>query len=489
MAISDQISRLISDRNTIRDTLTGWGIDKAVQKNLTELAEILSKDIANKGAVTVQLKEGETYTIPAGYHNGGGTVTGVAGGGNYQLQAKGPITPSRVEQAISPDVGYFGLSSVKIGAIPAQYQDVTSVTATQADILAGKRFVDKTGAVLAGTMKDNGNTGATLTLTKTFYTIPEGYHAGGGQVSISLEAEKTATLGTSESTIQPANGKLLSTVKIPSVSTFLDGKVSASAGTVLEGDTFVDKSGTQVTGTMADNGNWSATLTATHDDCDIPEGYHAGGGSVWVDFVDVKTVTPTKSTQNITETNSDGEVIFLKKVVVNPIENKYQDVTNISNKLDYIGENVSFVNHNGTQVTGKVPIVEGETYQFNALVDAYFNIPNGLYIGTSTGTTDVVMMDSNYNRIYRNWEQTTLSNGYTGYKVPFEFDSNDTDIISAQVNSSDFGCEITPTGIYVYDYNEDRPGSDIVVTITYSDLNGGSKVEITRDLEDALAAI
>ena len=54
----------------------------------------LTGTMKNNGAVTQALNCGGSYTIPEGYHNGSGTVTGVTGGGNYTLQSK-EVTPTK----------------------------------------------------------------------------------------------------------------------------------------------------------------------------------------------------------------------------------------------------------------------------------------------------------------------------------------------------------------------------------------------------------
>lgn len=41
--------------------------------------------MTNQGAVSTTVEAGGTYTIPAGYHNGSGKVTGAASGGAYQV--------------------------------------------------------------------------------------------------------------------------------------------------------------------------------------------------------------------------------------------------------------------------------------------------------------------------------------------------------------------------------------------------------------------
>ena len=160
MSVATEISRIQTARNTLRTKAVALGIGTSTDK-LDTLATAFD-GIVNRGAVSAQVQEGDTYTIPAGYHNGSGTVSGVSGGGNYTLQSKGPITPTKSQQSIAPDTGYYGLSAVTIGAIPAAYQDVSSVTAGAADVLANKIFVDDEGTVTTGTMVNNGTLAGTI---------------------------------------------------------------------------------------------------------------------------------------------------------------------------------------------------------------------------------------------------------------------------------------------------------------------------------------
>lgn len=187
MSIANQIAALESSRNTIRNKLVELGMAQSGDK-LERLAAAVD-GIINRGAVSVTVAEGDTYTVPRGYHNGSGTVSGISGGGNYKLQSK-TATPTKSQQNITPDAGYFGLSDVTVGAIPDTYQDTSSVTAEAAHVLAGKIFVTADGSVTAGSMVNNGAVNGSFDgLTNLYYTVPAGYHSGTGKVSLTSDIE------------------------------------------------------------------------------------------------------------------------------------------------------------------------------------------------------------------------------------------------------------------------------------------------------------
>ena len=135
MSIATELAKLQTARNKIRTKLVALGLVTAAAK-LDDCAAAVD-GISNQGAISATVQEGDTYTIPAGYHNGSGTVSGVAGGGNYKLQSK-TVAPTKAQQAITPDSGYYGLSDVTVSQIPDAYQDVSSVTAGAAMTMMSK---------------------------------------------------------------------------------------------------------------------------------------------------------------------------------------------------------------------------------------------------------------------------------------------------------------------------------------------------------------
>lgn len=279
MSIATYISAIESSRNTIRNKLVELGMAQNGDK-LEKLATAI-EGIINQGAVSVTVQEGDTYTIPAGYHNGNGTVSGIAGGGNYNLQTK-TATPTKKQQNIAPDSGYYGLSGVTVAAIPEAYQDVSSVTSGASDVLTGKVYVTAAGVVTPGEMVNNGAVDKTLDVTTITYTVPKGYHSGSGKVKIVLET-KTVTPTKSQQKVTPTSGKVLSEVTVEAIpDKYQDvSGVTAKAANVVDGDFFVDATGALVEGTLPDKGAVNATIDGlTTTSYTIPAGKHNGSGKV-----------------------------------------------------------------------------------------------------------------------------------------------------------------------------------------------------------------
>lgn len=275
MSISTELTRLQTARNKLRTKLIALDLVTATAK-LDDCATAVD-GITNQGAVSATVQEGDTFTIPAGYHNGSGTVSGVAGGGNYKLQSK-TVAPTKAQQAVTPDSGYYGLSDVTVSAIPDAYQDVSSVTATAADTLTGKVFVTSDGTVTTGTMANNGAVTKALDAATTSYTIPKGYHSGAGKVSVTVET-KEVTPTKAAQVIVPSTGKLLSKVSVAAIpAVYVDtSDADAAAANILDSKTaYVN--GAKVVGTMPNNGSVSASMDGlTTTSVTIPAGYTSGG--------------------------------------------------------------------------------------------------------------------------------------------------------------------------------------------------------------------
>lgn len=385
MSTQNQITRLNEARDRIRAKLVALGLSTTTDK-LDKLATDI-ENVANNGAVSVNVKEGETYTIPKGYHNGSGTVSGVAGGGNYSLQSKSVI-PTKKQQNITPDEGSYGLSDVTVEAIPENYQDVSSVTAVAEDVLATKLIVLPDGTLTAGTMVNNGSVKKTLDIQTKSFVIPKGYHDGTGAISVDVEESKTITPTESAQTVSPEAGKVLSSVVVNPIPAeyIVTSDADALAENILSGKTaYVN--GVKVTGSMANIGEQVETLDIEHPSINISKGYHSGSGTVSI-VVESKEATPTKAAQEITPT--EGKV--LDKVTVNPIPNNFVDSTSatavaeniLSGKTAFIGD----AEGNGVEVTGSMDNNGNIEETIDGLTVTSYNIPKGYTDGGTVSLTN-----------------------------------------------------------------------------------------------------
>lgn len=389
--IAQEISRITTARNSIRTKLSGMGIALSTD-DITTLASRVDS-IADRGAIAANVQVGESYTIPQGYHNGSGTVTGVQGSGQFLLQAKGPITPTKNQQNITSDSGYYGLSAVTIDPIPDAYQDVSSVTASAADVLATKVYVDSSGALVTGTMVNNGAVNTSLSTATTSYTIPSGFHNGNGKVSITTE-EKSVTPATAVQSVVPSSGKVLSKVTVAAIpSKFADTTGDdVVAANILDGKKAHSYNSTTgaavaVVGTMTNNGAVSATIDTETTSYTVPTGYHNGSGTVSL-VTETKSVTPSASA--VTVTPSSGKV--LSSVTVGAIPSPYFDVSGVTATASQVLAGTSFITSAGTLTSGTMTDQGTKTTTLTVSTTSY-TIPKGYHSGS--GKVSIVTESKN----------------------------------------------------------------------------------------------
>ena len=312
--------------------------------------------IINKGTISEEVQEGESYTLAAGYY-AGGTITGVAGGGHYELTTA-TATPTDSEQTITPPSGYYGLSSVTVDPIPENYKNTDEADAVAANVLSGKKFVNSTGTV-TGTMTNNGVVTTNLTPSNSTYAL-SGYYASTSSIGVTSADEEIDPTeeGVEISYTDKFIGKV--TVNPINVQSVLNGHTS---GTAVAGDIFVGKTawvdGVQLTGTMVDQSDWDAAahIITTNDTGDfsvaIPEGWHDGTGTV-------KVVAQNKTAAAIVPGGTAQTIIadagkVLNSVTVPALDSKYQDVSGVTAVADHVCAGYKFVNSSGTLVTGTLP--------------------------------------------------------------------------------------------------------------------------------------
>lgn len=475
MSVQSEITRIQTARNTLRTKAVSLGVGLSTD-NLSELATKYN-GITDRGTPNAEVKEGESYTIEAGYYHGG-TVQGVAGGGNYTLQAK-TATPTKEEQSIVSDAGYYGLSGVTINPIPDAYQDVTDVDAAAGDVLTGKTIVTANGTVTAGTMQNRGAVNQTLTATTKSYTIPSGYHNGSGKVQIVTETQ-TATPSTSIQNITPTTGKLLEKVTVnPIPGNYGDAtNKTITASDILVGKTAIgwndtDKVATSITGTMADNGTVTKVLDATTGNQTqmIAAGKHSGSGSVSI-VLETKSATPTTSTQNITPTT--GKV--LSKVTVNAIPGNFADISDANgvaaNVLeDKIVYGKDTTTGNAIKLTGTMPN-NGSVNPSALSAGGSYTIPAGYHDGTGKVTAKSL---SSQTGVDSGETAVAAAQMLTGYQAWV----NGTKITGTMANNGAITGTITGLGSITGDTTYSIPAG----------YTTGGTVSLTSDIETALAAI
>lgn len=377
MSISEQLNRIRTDKNTIRNKLVELGLATNTD-NLDKLAATIN-GIEKKSGIQAEVLEGATYTIPAGYHDGSGVVIGktdVQGDfKRYTLQAKTGIIPNTKQQTITSDEGNYGLSSVTVEPIPSNFKDVSNITATAPDVLAGTIFIDDEGDEVTGGMPNQGAISKTLDMTlssggeytNNSYKVPKGYHNGNGEVKIAFEEQTVITPDDKRHEIRPNAGKVLSTVLVYPVSEeYIAGKTQGTAteNDIADGMTaYVN--GKQVTGSVPVRSN--SDVGVNNLNFAIPAGIYKTAVN--------KSASDAKL---VAENIKDGVSIF-------GVEGTFtEDATATANMI--MEDFTAYVK--GKKVTGTMPSYAGEnTREVDVLSESpYHSFEFNGYVGGVTVT-------------------------------------------------------------------------------------------------------
>lgn len=474
MSVQSEITRILTARNTLRTKAVALGIGTSTD-DITDLAAEYN-GITDRGTPSASIQEGDSYTILPGYYHGG-TIQGVSGGGNYTLQAK-TVTPTKSEQSVSQDSGYYGLSSVTVNPIPDAYQDVSSVTAVAGDVLATKIIVDSTGAVITGTMTNRGTWNANLTVGSPSVTVPGGYHSGSGTVSISLE-DKTFTPTETTQTYELASNSSTFVKKVvvnPIPAKYGDASdADITAADVLSGKVAIGYSSNaavEITGSMPNNGAWSfqpkvGTLSAT-----VPAGYHNGGGTVSI-TTESKTFTPSEQTQTYSVANGSSK--FVSSITVNPIPAAYKDASEMTASAGNILSGETAIGYDAEEneavvLTGTMPN-NGAVSQ-TLLAGGSYTVPAGYHNGSGTVTAASLASQTGVDTGKTAIAAEYVLTGYQGWV-------NGTKVSGSMANNGAISGTITGLGSVT---------GDTYYTIPAGYTSGGT-VSLTNDIETALAAI
>lgn len=160
----------------------------------------------------------------------------------------------------------------------------STLTATRDDVLSGKTFGGAgSDEMQTGSMENNGTRYATLTPSAPTYSIPRGYHDGGGKVSILTET-KSVTPTASVQNVTPSTNKVLSKVTVNAVPTE------------------------------------TKTVTPSTSAQDVTPSANKFLSKVTVNAVATETKSVNPSTEAVVVTPSANK--YLSKVTVNPISSK-----------------------------------------------------------------------------------------------------------------------------------------------------------------------
>lgn len=313
---------------------------------------------ANTYLTATQTILGDADLIPANI-KAGINIFGVTGNyvGERTLQDNKIVYPNTLNQTITPDAGYSGLSSVivqgvttsnltagniaagtvvKVGdaANAGRIANITGTFTSDANAIAENILYNKTayvnGLKITGSMPNNGEISGTITTQNGTYSIPEGYTSGGTVTATLAASTLSNTIINGAAILEATNDYAFEvTVNVPSgyhnattltktFSSILPAPdTEGTSSQVLVGYDLYNHDGQLITGSMTNNGSWNRTLSGSTLSVTIPQGYHNGTGTV---SVAQGSATAPTSISGTTATVSTGTntLTLTKTVSVTP---------------------------------------------------------------------------------------------------------------------------------------------------------------------------
>lgn len=233
---------------------TALAVDLLAGKTAWAENQLMTGTMPDQGAVTLVIERAEeTVSIPAGYHDGQGSV-------KISPAEAAKVIPENIKQGVT-------LLGVTGGAAIADTTLPEGEALTAEDLLAGKKGWAN-GVLIAGTMPDRGTANETITTPQQVVTLEAGRYAGG---RIALEEA-------SQQALVPENLRsgvtILGVTGSAAIADTTLPVTGAGAADVLEGkQAWVN--GVLVTGTMPDRGAVTAEITAVGQVVTLQPGRYA----------------------------------------------------------------------------------------------------------------------------------------------------------------------------------------------------------------------